>query len=115
MFIEDVLMVELRSRIAFFQNECAPTRMPHLESLSKLPNVELKAFSGTRRSLGRVWHADLRVGLSYEILRDVRILSRVLCSPCRCYADSLEQCAPHRPVQSHVVSRVLDSAVSDDS
>ena len=60
MFIEDVLMVELRARsstllsqmdrIAFFHNECAPYRMPLFESLSKLPNVEFE---------GILWDASL--------------------------------------------------------
>jgi glycosyltransferase involved in cell wall biosynthesis len=61
-------------RVAYFQNECAPYRMPIFKEIAMLPNVKLKVYFGRYRSLNRKWAVKLDNSFDYEILREVNFL-----------------------------------------
>ncbi len=64
-------------RLVYFQNECAPYRIPLFEEISKLPHVDLKVYFGRYRSSSRKWNTNLNCSLDYEILREVDLVSRL--------------------------------------
>ena len=64
-------------KIAYFQNECAPYRIPVFEGISKLPNVELKVYFGRYRSSSRKWDVNLNCSFDYEMLKEVGNVPRL--------------------------------------
>ena len=64
-------------KIAYFQNECAPYRIPVFEGISRLPNVNLKVYFGRSRSFGRRWRVTLNYSFDYEVLREVDFVPRL--------------------------------------
>lgn len=64
-------------RIACFQNECAPYRMPIFEGIARLPNVNLKVYFGRYKSSNRKWEVKLNNSFDHEILRELNFLPRL--------------------------------------
>lgn len=64
-------------RIAYFQNECAPYRMPIFEGIAKLPHVNLKVYFGRYRSSNRKWKVSLNNSFDHEILGEINFLPRL--------------------------------------
>ena len=62
-------------RVAYFQNECAPYRMPIFKEIAMLPNVKLTVYFGRYRSPNRKWAVKLDNSFDYEILREVNFLA----------------------------------------